>query len=706
MGRLAELSRAERVSGPELRDPLLCSWFAPLESLPGVGLVLARRLARALGADEPRVRDLLFHIPRAVRGVEVVDGPDPALVGREVVVEVEIRRHRPAYGGAPWRVEAAAPGGPLDLVFFHLRGPPPERRFPPGSRQLVHGRLRHFRGRFEIHHPEPVDGTLREGRLVLWPLTAEIGRRRFSRIVEAALARVDPLPEWHDPHVLRLLRAPSLLEALARLHRGDEPPEGPAPARLRLALDELFALQLALQLVRRSRTLQPAPVLDPPGRLLDALLARLPFAPTGAQLRAIGEIRRDLARPVPMMRLLQGDVGSGKTLVALCAMLLSVEAGHQAALMAPTDVLARQHARTMGSWLAPLGIEVGLLSGREPAAARRRVLERLSDGRLSLCVGTHALFQRDVTFRRLGLVVVDEQHRFGVAQRLALVEKGRSPHLLLLSATPIPRTLLLCWYGDIATSRLDERPPGRGRVDTRTLPATRLPEVVEAVGRAMARGERGYWICPAIAPAEEAEIAATEARFAELRERFGDRVGLAHGAMATAERQRVFEAFARGEVRLLVATTVVEVGVDVPEATFMVVEEAQRFGLSQLHQLRGRIGRGKRPGICLFVYTPPLSAAAAQRLRLLRSCDDGFRIAEEDLRLRGPGEVLGVRQTGLPEFRFAALPADAELLSLAAEAARAALEREGGLEGRFGRARRILLELFGHDGVGALLRAG
>ncbi|GBD40694.1 ATP-dependent DNA helicase RecG [bacterium HR39] len=706
MGRTTGLSRAERVSGPALRDPLLFSWFAPVQTLPGVGRGLARRLARVLGEEEPRIRDLLFHIPRAVRELEVAEGPRPELVGRDVVVEVEISRHRPAHGSAPWRVEAESAGGRLDLVFFRARGRSPERRFPPGRRLFVHGRLRHFRGRFEIHHPEPVEGTPASGRLVLWPLTAEIGRRRFSRIVEAALAKVDPLPEWLAPEVLRTLRAPSFLEALARLHRGDDPPEGPSPARLRLALDELFALQLALALVRRSREGQPAPVLDPPGRLVDALLRRLPFSPTAAQMRAIGEIRRALARPVPMMRLLQGDVGSGKTLVALAAMLLAAEAGFQAVLMAPTDVLARQHARTMGTLLAPLGIEVGFLSGREPASARRRVLERLSDGRLSLCVGTHALFQPDVSFRRLGLVVVDEQHRFGVAQRLALVEKGTSPHLLLLTATPIPRTLVLCWYGDIATSRLDQRPPGRGRVDTRTVPATRLPEVVEAVGRALARGERGYWICPAVAPAEEVEIAAAEERFSELRERFGDVVGLAHGAMATAERQRTFEAFARGAVRLLVATTVVEVGVDVPEATFMVVEEAQRFGLSQLHQLRGRIGRGSRPGTCLFLYTPPLSAAAARRLRLLRACDDGFRIAEEDLLLRGPGEVLGVRQTGLPHFRFADPLADAELLSLAAEAARAALAGRDGSEDGLGRARRILLELFGHDGARALLRAG
>ncbi len=676
-------------------------WFAPLETLDGVGPALARRLARVLGVARPCLRDLLFHLPREVRAVEPRGRLLPEDLGREVVVEVEILRHRAVRGRAPLRIEARTADGPLDLVFFRARRPLVARTYPPGRRLYVAGRLVRFRGRLEIHHPRPAAAEVAAGRRVVWPLAAEIGAGRFRGLVEAALARVPEPPEWHEPALVRRLALPGFRAALARLQRGDEPPDPDAPARRRLALDELFALQLALALVRRTRAEERAPALVGDGRLVRALLERLPHAPTRAQRRAFAEIRADLARPRPMMRLLQGDVGSGKTLVALLAMLVAVEAGHQAVLMAPTDVLARQHAATLARLLAPLGLEVGLLTGRDPAPVRRRTLAALAGGRLRLCVGTHALFQREVEIPRLALAVVDEQHRFGVAQRLALVAKGPGAHLLMLTATPIPRTRLLCWYGDIDVSRLDERPPGRAPVTTRVVSERRRDEVVAAVGRALARGERGYWICPAVAPAEAGDIAAAETRFAELRARFGEVVGMVHGALAPTARERALRAFAAGRLRLLVATTVVEVGVDVPEAAFMVVEQAQRFGLAQLHQLRGRVGRGTRPGICLLLHTPPLSATARRRLALLRTCDDGFRIAEEDLALRGPGEVLGVQQSGMPRLRFADLHHHRDLLAEAAAEARRAVTA-----GPLVPSRRLLLELFDHDGARDLLRAG
>ena len=690
-------------------DAGLASLFAPLRDLPGVGPILNRRLARLLGREEPRLVDLLFHLPRGCREVVRAERLRPEFEGATVALEVEIRDHRPAMGRLPYRIRARAAGGMVDLVFFQVRRSWLETRFAPGTRLLVRGRLQIFRGRFQIPHPEVLAGPGETGaeRLILYPTTAELPRERVARLARVALERLPELPEWHEPDALRPVHGLSFRDALSRLHRGEEDPAAAAtPARLRLALDELFAMQLALLLARRRSEREPGRAIRGDGRLVNALLRSLPFRPTAAQWRALEEIRGDLAAPHPMMRLLQGDVGSGKTLVAVLAMLTAVEAGCQAVLMAPTEILARQHHATLQSWLEPLGIEVGLLTGREPRRRRDALLVRLGQGRLPLCVGTHALLQEEVAFSDLALAVIDEQHRFGVAQRLALVAKGSRVDLLLMSATPIPRTLLLCWYGDIASSRLDQKPPGRRPVDTRLISLARIEEVVAALARALASGARGYWICPAVAPAEETDIAAAEARFAALRERLGERVGLVHGAMAKQDQRRAMEAFARGELQLLVATTVVEVGVDVPEASLIVVEQAERFGLAQLHQLRGRVGRGARPGTCLLLYAPPLSAGARARLRLLRTTDDGFRLAEEDLRLRGPGEVLGARQSGFPEFRFARLPEHEPLLRLAATRARSAVTRLEALPAARREALSLLLALFGHEAAGELLRAG
>jgi ATP-dependent DNA helicase RecG len=442
------------------------------------------------------------------------------------------------------------------------------------------------------------------------------------------------------------------------------------------------------------------------GRIAKRITAALPFGLTGAQARALDEIRRDLASDKRMLRLLQGDVGSGKTAVALLAMASAIEAGRQAALMAPTEILARQHFERIEPLARKAGLRVALLTGRDKGAERRRVLLGLAEGAVDIVVGTHALFQEDVAFRDLGLAVVDEQHRFGVHQRLALGQKGEAVDILVMTATPIPRTLALTYFGDMDVSVLDEKPPGRKPIATRLVSTERLQEVADAIGRAIKAGDRVYWICPLVAESEVVDLAAAEDRFAELRAVFGDAVGLVHGKLGPRERDAAMARFAAGETAILVATTVIEVGVDVPEATVMVIEHAERFGLAQLHQLRGRIGRGERASTCLLLYKGPLGPMAKARLEMMRETEDGFRIAEEDLRLRGEGEILGTRQSGLAAFRLARTDLDGDLLGAARDDARLTVERDPRLEGERGQALRVLLYLFERDAAVRLLGAG
>ena len=685
----------------------LAAVSAPLTSLPGVGPTTATALARLLGRDAPRVFDLLRLLPRDWLDPRPAADPDRVREGAKITLLVTVTGPPTiARPGQPTRVPVEAGGRPGELVWFHLRGEWMLRRFPLGAVRLVHGRLARRDGRFRIAYPELLPSALvRAPRpLPIYPLVEGLGQTRLRALVREAAARFVELDEWLGPAAAG---RPSFTTALRAVH-GLLPVDGPdlETARRRLALDELLAAQLALALERRRRESVPKRPTRGDGRLRRALLAALPFAPTADQRRAAAEISGMLAAPRPVTRLLMGDVGTGKTLVAALVLLQVVEAGRQAALLAPTEILARQHAATLGRWFAPLGVRLGLLVGAEPKRARAETLAALEAGELPLVVGTHALLEPEVAFADLALAVIDEQHRFGVRQRLALVEKGRGVDLLLLTATPIPRTLVMARWGDVEVSTLRSRPAGRPPVVTRAVPLRRLEEVVEACGRALARGERLYWICPAIEGESRAERAAALARHAALAARFGDLVGLAHGRQPAAERRAVMDAFAAGRIRLLVATTVVEVGVDVPEATVIVIENAERFGLAQLHQLRGRVGRGNRPSTCLLLWDEAVGEAARARLATLRRISDGFALAEADLALRGPGELLGARQSGLPSFDFAHLARDGDLLPVARALARDALAADPRLESARGRALRHLLELFDRSAALGLLAAG
>lgn len=698
---------------PIMRPPALYPLFAALADLPGVGPKIARQLGRLVGRSDPRVLDLVFTAPISRRDIAEIETLEPADEGRLVALDVVVGSHRPAHGRAPYRIHGRAGGTPIDLVFFNAKAPYLERRFASGTVVRLIGRPERFNERWQLVHPEAASEGGRDA--TVYRLLEGLGATRLKRLIDQAMAAVPELPEWHARGLLDRHGLPGWRTALATLH-GLLPGETAIDAALverarqRLALDELAATQLALALVRRSRRARPAQPIAGTSPLNERLLAGLPFAPTGAQSRAIAEIAADLAKPEAMVRLLMGDVGSGKTLVALAAMLRVVNAGHQAALMAPTEVLARQHAGNLAALAEPLGIGVTLLVGGLSAARRRTTLEEIARGEARIVIGTHALFQEGVAFGSLALAVIDEQHRFGVAQRLDLVAKGGGTHLLLMTATPIPRSLVLSAYGDIATSRLEEKPPGRQPITTVAAARHRLEEIVARIEAALGRGERIYWICPSIAAPtdfvpgdEDSGRIAAETRFAELRDRLGDVVGLVHGRMKTAEKAAAMAAFAEGATRLLVATTVVEVGVDVPEATIIVIDGAERFGLAQLHQLRGRVGRGCRPSFCVLLYDPPLGATAKARLEAIRSSDDGFLLAEADLRLRGPGEVLGFRQSGLPELRFADLATDGELVEIAHAAVDGIMAEDPTLASPRGQRQRLLLHLFErYEAVGSL----
>jgi ATP-dependent DNA helicase RecG len=692
-----------------VRPAILDRLFAPATALAGIGPQLGRLFERLTG---PLVLDLLWHLPSGL--IDRTDSPAIAALqpDRVVTIRVRVEGHEPGTGRRPYRILCSDNTGILTLVYFNVKSDYLSRLLPVGSERIVSGLVEFYNFRPQIAHP---DFVLRPDELdklkplePVYPLTAGLAPRVVQRAVAAAVERAPELPEWIDPALKARRGWPDWRQAVQRVHAPESEADllPGAAARERLAYDEIFASQLAVALVRARRHRRPGRSMAGTGALVTKVEAALGFALTGAQRLALAEIAADMAAPQPMMRLLQGDVGSGKTIVALLAMLIAVESGAQAALLAPTEILARQHHATLQRHAAAAGIEIGFLSGREKGRARASMLASLSSGLTPIVVGTHALVQPEVAFRDLGLVVIDEQHRFGVEQRLMLAAKGRDADTLVMSATPIPRTLMLTAYGDLDSSRLGEKPPGRRPVDTRAVPLERYDEVAAGVKRALAAGAKAYWICPMVEESEELDLAAAEERARALRPLAPGRLGLVHGRLKGAEKDRVMAGFAGDAVDLLVATTVVEVGVDVPAATIMVVEHAERFGLAQLHQLRGRIGRGDKPSTCILLYQPPLGDTARRRLRILRETEDGFRIAEEDLRLRGGGEALGTRQSGLPSLRLADLAAHEALIAIAHDDARLALDRDPRLDSARGAALRTLLYLFRRDEAVQYLRAG
>ncbi|GAB4223721.1 MAG: ATP-dependent DNA helicase RecG [Kiloniellaceae bacterium] len=694
-----------------MRPEILFPLFAPATSLSGVGPRFAKLFETLTGG--PAVIDLCWHLPSGI--IDRRYGPPLAEVipGRIATLTVQVGEHRaPPNRRQPYRVLCHDDTGSLELVFFHARHDYLVKMLPPGETRVVSGKVEVFNDRLQMTHPDHIAGPADADRVKavepVYPLTAGLSLKVVSKAVQAALERLPVLPEWLDPSHKKREAWPDWAKALRQAHSPQDEADLSAltPPRRRLAYDELLANQLAIALVRDRQLKQRGRPLKGDGRLGDKVLAALPFQLTGSQRMAIAEIAGDMAAEHRMLRLLQGDVGSGKTVVALLAMLTAVEAGGQAALMAPTEILARQHFHTIEPLARAAGVEITLLTGRDKGKARQAILDRLASGETAIVVGTHALFQEDVAFRDLAMAVIDEQHRFGVHQRLTLTGKGRAVDVLVMTATPIPRTLMLTAYGDMDSSRLTERPPGRQPIETVTLSLDRLPEVIDAVDRALKRGAQVYWICPLVEESENSDLAAAEDRFRALEQRFGEKIGLVHGRMKGPEKDAVMARFAAGETGVLVATTVVEVGVDVPNATVMVIEHAERFGLAQLHQLRGRVGRGSGKSTCLLLWQGPLGETARARLQILRETDDGFRIAEEDLRLRGAGELLGTRQSGLPEFRLADLAVHGDLLATARDDARLILNDDPELAGERGRALRILLYLFERDAAVKYLRSG
>jgi len=683
---------------PEVLFPL----FAALDGLDGIGPKTARAFD---GLDIATPRDLLFHLPHGVidrRRRDTLRGLDfPAIATVEVVVG---QHQAPRMRGRPYRVFVQDAEMEFQLVFFHARGDYLQKLLPTGQRRVVSGKVELFDGIAQMVHPDHILRTDEAESLPQYEpvhaLCAGVSQKLMGRAIAGALDRVLMLAEWIDPALKAQKGWPDWAEAV----RAAQAPQGladlalDAPARARLAYDEVFAHQMTLALARARARRKPGRETRGTGALQARVLASLPYAPTGAQTRALGEIAADMASPRRMNRLLQGDVGAGKTLVAMLALLIAVEAGGQGVLMAPTEILARQHLESLAPLAQAAGVRLELLTGRDKGSERAAKLADLAAGRIAILVGTHAVFQKGVDFADLRLVVVDEQHRFGVAQRAALAAKGEGADVLVMTATPIPRSLALAQYGDMDVAVLDEKPPGRKPITTALVSSARLDEVVAKLRHAMAEGRQAYWVCPLVEDSEVSTLTAAQTRFEHLRAAFGaGAVGLVHGQLPPTEKDAAMADFAAGRTQLLVATTVIEVGVNVPNATIMVIERAESFGLAQLHQLRGRVGRGADASTCLLIYEPPLGDTAARRLKLLRDSEDGFRIAEEDMAIRGAGDLIGTAQSGLPRFRVADLERQAALMALAQSDARKLLADDPDLTSPRGRAARVALWLMEQD---------
>jgi ATP-dependent DNA helicase RecG len=685
---------------PEILNPL----FVEVDALKGVGAGIARPLEK-LGLK--RAIDLLFHLPTGMIERKRVAALDVGDVGRMIAIELTPNEYRQSGSGrGPLRIIATDNVGDyIALTFFGRHPSYAKKQLPLNETRLVSGKLERYGQDLQMVHPDhvldPKEAASLPMREAVYPLSEGLTGRRLQQLAAQAISRAPDLMEWIEPSLRSKHGWPCWRDAIERAHANPSD----TLAQERLAYDEIFANQLALMLIRASSRRRRGVPLTGDGHLRDML--KLPYALTGAQQRTIREVEGDIIQSTPMTRLLQGDVGSGKTMVALHALLACVEAGAQGALLAPTEILARQHYDTLSRQLSGVPVNVAILTGRDKGRAREATLMGLADGSIHILVGTHAIFQEAVTYRNLGLAVIDEQHRFGVAQRLLLTQKAEHPpHLLVMTATPIPRTLTLTQYGEMDVSRIDEMPPGRQRIDTRVVSLDRAPEMVDALGRHIASGGQAYWVCPLVEESEINDRAAAEARAQALKLRFGPKVGLVHGRMKPAEKDAVMTSFVRGETAVLVATTVIEVGVDVPNATLMIIEEAERFGLAQLHQLRGRVGRGEGASVCILLRGGALSETARARLALMRETGDGFRIAEEDLRLRGAGEILGTRQSGEAGFRLATPEQVSAMLPSATDDARLLVDRDGGLASPRGQAARVALYLFERDSAVSLLRSG
>jgi len=709
MGNQAEKEEKTNVvkGRPFALDPL----FRRVTELSGIGPRTGKLFEKLCGGD--KILDLLWHLPIDFVdrrfAPKVMDAPP----GRIATLTVTVEKHSPnARKNLPYRVRCFDETGSIDLVFFNAHKDYIEKHLPLGAKIIVSGKVDHFQGHPQIVHPDAL-GTEEDRAQIetvepVYPLTAGITNRAVRKAVVHGLQYVPHLPEWQEPNWLARQHWPSWDEALKTVHNppGENGLDPMHPARQRVAYDELLANQLALFLVRHHNRQRKGRAFSGDGTLRAKLLSALPFKLTGAQDHALKDIYADMVEPTRMLRLLQGDVGSGKTIVAAMALLNAVECGAQGALMAPTEILARQHGESLRALMEAAGVSYVVLTGRDKGKARQDILNRIADGTVQIIIGTHALFQEDVTFANLGLAVIDEQHRFGVHQRLMLSAKGPGVDVLVMTATPIPRTLTLTAYGDMDVSRLDEKPPGRKPIDTLLIPQEKDEAIIQGLTRQIATGARAYWVCPLVEESEFMDLAAAQERYEVLQARFGDRVGLVHGKLKPAEKDEVMQKFVRGDLDILVATTVIEVGVNVPEATIMIIEHAERFGLAQLHQLRGRVGRGGDKSYCFLIYSHPLAQTAKERLNIMRETEDGFLIAEKDLELRGSGEILGTKQSGLPDFRVATLPAHADLLATARDDARLIIEKDAALDTPRGSALRTLLYLFERDQAIRNLQSG
>jgi ATP-dependent DNA helicase RecG len=692
---------------PEILFPL----FAELNTLTGVGDKSAKAFA---GLKITKPRDLIFTLPYSVIDRRVVQSVQGLTAPQTLSVRVRVVKHVPARGrGKPYRIIVEDAQSTIELIFFHARGDYLERILPLGEERLISGKLEVFDHRAQMVHPEYILWPEAQDALPqfepVYPLTAGVSGKLMGKAVRAAVDKLPDLHEWIEPSVLRDNGWPDFTTAVRQCHapKGAAEVAAHSPARKRLAYDEFLAHQLTKAIARAQARVKTGRITAGTGDLQRKVLEQLPYAPTGAQRQAISEIGADLASSRRMNRLLQGDVGAGKTLVGFMALLQAVESGGQGVLMAPTEILARQHLEGLRPLADRAGVRVDMLTGRDKSAARRQKLDDLANGAIDILVGTHAVFQDAVAFKDLRLSIIDEQHRFGVQQRLALGAKGTKVDVLVMSATPIPRSLELAQYGDMDVSALYEKPPGRKPITTAAVPLSRLADVIAKLNAAMASGRQAYWVCPLVEESETMDLTAAEERFKILRAAFGDDlVGLVHGQLAPAEKDAAMADFVAGKTKVLVATTVIEVGVDVPNATIIVIERAENFGLAQMHQLRGRVGRGEAASTCLLMYQAPLSKSAERRLAIMRDTEDGFLIAEEDLKMRGAGDVIGTAQSGLPRFKVADLEHQSALMATAHQDARMLLQSDPSLTGSRGKAARTLLWLMEQDQSVHLISVG